>query len=170
MVSVMTEHEHGVVKPFSLCFIVTSDSVFRGLKPDEIKPIAESASALCPDAALQGYIVVRNSVEEIRALVLEYASKCDAIIVTGGTGLSRRDVSIEAVNTIAVKTIPGFGELFRQLSYKYVGVRAYLSRATAYVVGGSLLFIVPGNPNAVELALKEIICEMTPHALYEIRK
>uniref|UniRef100_A0A7J3Z6J9 Molybdenum cofactor biosynthesis protein MoaB n=1 Tax=Ignisphaera aggregans TaxID=334771 RepID=A0A7J3Z6J9_9CREN len=166
----MPEREHETVRPFSLCFIVTSDSVVKGLKPDEIKPVAESTSSLCPDAVLRSYAVVGNSIEEIRSLVLEVINRCDVVMVTGGTGLSRRDVSIEAVKPIASKVMPGFGELFRHLSYRHVGIRAYLSRATAYVVGRALVFIVPGNPNAVRLALKDIICELSPHALYEIRR
>jgi len=166
----MEGHEHMVVKPFSVCFVVTSDSVARGSKADEIKSIAESLNAYCPDAMLKGYNVVENVIEKIRLLVTEYAAKCDVVIVTGGTGLSSRDVSIEAVEPLASKHLPGFGELFRSLSYNQVGIRAYLSRATAYVVERSLVFIVPGNPKAVELAVKDIICKLAPHALYEIRR
>jgi molybdenum cofactor biosynthesis protein B len=168
--SAMAKHEHEGVKPFSVCFIVTSDSVVKGLKPDEIKPIVESLNTFCPDAVLHSYNVVGNSVEEIRSLVLKLVESCDVTVITGGTGLSKRDVSVEAVDPIATKVIPGFGELFRQLSYKYVGIRAYLSRATAYVVKRSAVFVVPGSPNAVELALKDLICKIAPHALHEIRR
>lgn len=165
----MSEHEHLLVEKFSICFIVTSDSILRGLKTDEIRPIAENLGGWCPKALVKNYIVVGNSIEGIKEAVLEYTSKCDVVVVSGGTGISRRDVSIEAVEPVANKVLPGFGEFFRATSYRDVGVRAYLSRASAYVVGNSLVFVVPGNPRAVKLAL-EIICEIAPHAIYELRR
>lgn len=162
-------HEHLFVDRFSICFIVTSDSVLRGLKTDEIRPIAENLGSQCPKALLNGYVVIGNSIGDIRKVVLDNANRCDVIVVSGGTGISRKDVSVEAVEPVADKALPGFGELFRAMSYRDVGARAYLSRASAYVVNSSLVFIVPGNPNAVKLAL-EIICEIAPHALYEARR
>ena len=163
-------HHSLEVEKFTICFIVTSDAVSKGLKPDEIKPIADNIASICNKAVLQSYVVVPNDVVKIRELVYEYSEKCDVIVVTGGTGISRRDVSIEAVEPLASKTIPGFGELFRALSYREIGVRAYLSRASAYVVKNSLVVVVPGNPSAVKLAIKDILCALAPHAVYEIRR
>lgn len=153
-----------------MCFIVTSDSVYRGIKDDDIKPIADSIASFCRGALLSTYTVAPNDVREIQRRVMECTARCDVIIVTGGTGVSRRDVSVESVREVALKELPGFGELFRFLSYKEVGATAYLSRATAYIVENSIVFIVPGNPGAVRLALSEIICRLAPHAVYELKR
>lgn len=165
----LNEHEHFVVENFSICFIVTSESVLGGLKSDEIRPLAERLHELCPKAFVKSYLVIGNDIGAIRETVLNYSKICDVVVVSGGTGISRRDVSIEAVEPLSNKKILGFGELFRALSYKQIGVRAYISRASAYVVNNSLVFVVPGNPDAVKLAL-EIICEVAPHAIYEARR
>lgn len=153
-----------------MCFIVTSDSVYKGLKDDDVKPIVNSVPILCKGALVSTYTVVPNDVREIQRRVVECTARCDVIVVTGGTGISRRDVSVESVREIALKELPGFGELFRLLSHREVGAAAYLSRATAYIVKDSIVFIVPGNPNAVKFALSEIICKLAPHAVYELKR
>ena len=163
-------HRKHVVESYTICFIVTSDSVYQGVKEDEIRPIADSTSHLCRGASLYSYSVVPNNVGRIQSEVMENAEKCDIIIVTGGTGISRRDVSVDAVREISWRELPGFGEIFRFLSYREVGIAAYLSRASAYIVKDSIVFIVPGNPDAVKLALSEVVCLLAPHAIYELRK
>lgn len=163
-------HRNYTVESYRICFIVTSDSVYRGLRDDDVKPIANSIANFCKGAVLSSYQIVPNNIAEIQRRVIECTEGCDIIIVTGGTGISRRDVSIEAIREIAWRELPGFGELFRLLSYKEVGIAAYLSRATAYIVKDTIVFIVPGNPNAIRLALDEIICLMAPHAIYELKR
>ncbi len=163
-------HKDHVIESYSICFVVTSDSVYSGLKDDDIKSIANTISSFCKGALLSSYMIAPNDIKEIQRKVLESITKCDVVIVTGGTGISYRDVSVEAVKEIALRELPGFGELFRSLSYREVGITAYLSRATAYIVKNSIIFIVPGNPNAVRLALNEIICLLAPHAVYELKK
>lgn len=163
-------HRGHVVENYSICFVVTSDLVYSGLKDDNIKLIANTVSNLCKGALLSTYTIVPNDIKEIQKKVIEFITKCDVIIVTGGTGIGHKDVSVDAIKEIAIKELPGFGELFRSLSYREVGITAYLSRATAYIVKNSIVFIVPGNPNAVRLALNEIICLLAPHAVYELRK
>jgi len=89
----------------------------------------------------------------------------DAVIVTGGTGLAPRDVTYEAVNRVLQKTMDGFGELFRMLSYEQIGSAAMLSRALAGVLGSMLVFALPGSPAACELALDELILPELGHAV-----
>lgn len=93
----------------------------------------------------------------------------DALIVTGGTGLAPRDRTLEAVAPLFSRTLDGFGETFRRLSFDEIGPRALLSRAAAGVVGSSLIFALPGSPKAVELALSKIIIPLLPHAVALLR-
>lgn len=96
----------------------------------------------------------------------------DAILFTGGTGISKRDVTIEVVENKVVKEIPGFGEIFRMLSYtKDIGSAAIMSRATAGVLAsGQLIFSMPGSSGAVALAMNELILPEISHMIHELRK
>jgi molybdenum cofactor biosynthesis protein B len=97
-------------------------------------------------------------------------ARIDAIITNGGTGLSRRDQTIDAIESRLERTIPGFGELFRMLSYKEIGAAAMLSRATAGVAMGKLIVALPGSTNAVRLALDELVSGQLRHIVRELRK
>ncbi len=81
----------------------------------------------------------------------------DVVIATGGTGITRRDVTPEALTPLVTKWIPGFGELFRQLSYADIGAATIQSRAEAALCGSTLVFALPGSTGAVKLALQKII-------------
>ena len=94
--------------------------------------------------------------------------KVDSIIVCGGTGIARRDVTIEVAERLLDKSIPGFGEIFRKLSHDRVGSAAVLSRALAGVLNGKVVFCLPGSTDAVQLAMTQLIlpeiCHMVKHA------
>jgi len=92
----------------------------------------------------------------------------DAIVISGGTGLAPEDVTLEAVEPLFDKTIPGFGEVFRLKSLEDVGTAAILSRASAGIVGRCVVFCLPGSPAAVQLALKELIIPEAPHIVKHI--
>lgn len=96
--------------------------------------------------------------------------KPDVIIITGGTGLSSRDVTIEAVEHVLEKRVPGFGELFRKISFEEIGTAAMLTRATAGVYKGVMVFSLPGSPHAVEVALKKLILPEIGHAVMHLRE
>ncbi|MEM9883287.1 MAG: molybdenum cofactor biosynthesis protein B [Planctomycetota bacterium] len=102
--------------------------------------------------------------------ILNQKSKIDLIVTTGGTGIAARDTTVEVVRRRLTKEIEGFGELFRTLSYDAVGPAAMLSRATGGLAGNTLLFCLPGSPNAVELALDKLILPELPHLLWEARR
>ncbi|MGA1494456.1 MAG: MogA/MoaB family molybdenum cofactor biosynthesis protein, partial [Rhodothermales bacterium] len=89
------------------------------------------------------------------------------IITTGGTGLSRRDTTSEALQDMIVTPVPGFGELFRMLSYQEIGAAAMMSRAMAGLMEGSILFALPGSQAAVELAMQKLILPQVGHLLAE---
>jgi molybdenum cofactor biosynthesis protein B len=98
------------------------------------------------------------------------AEGCDGVLVSGGTGVSARDTTYEALAGLLDKRLDGFGELFRALSYREIGSRAMLSRAIGGVARGRLLFSLPGSTAAVTLALEALILPELGHLLGELRK
>jgi molybdenum cofactor biosynthesis protein B len=94
----------------------------------------------------------------------------DAILTTGGTGISRRDQAIGVIESIIESPLPGFGELFRMLSWDQIASGALLSRASAGIARGKPLFAMPGSPAAVELAMTNLILPELRHILHELRK
>ncbi len=114
------------------------------------------------------YTIVRDEPEQIDALVRACAAEgCKLIITNGGTGIARRDSTFEAIDSLLEKRLPGFGELFRMLSYQEIGAAAMLSRATAGTFGGALIFCLPGSTNAVRLALEQLIVPQLAHLVWE---
>ena len=103
--------------------------------------------------------IVKDSKEEIKKIILEWVKKdnIDVIITTGGTGLTGRDITPETLEEIADKKIPGFGELFRQLSYKTVGTSTLQSRACAILKNGKYIFALPGSSGGVTDAWNMIL-------------
>lgn len=91
------------------------------------------------------------------------------ICCTGGTGIARRDTTIEVVHRLIDKPLPGFGELFRMLSWEKVGAAAMLSRAVAGLAGETFLFAMPGSTDAVELAMTQLIVPELSHLVWERR-
>ena len=92
------------------------------------------------------------------------------ILTNGGTGIARRDSTFEVIDALIDKRLPGFGELFRMLSYEQIGSGAILSRAVAGVTRGKVLFAMPGSTKAVELAMSKLILPEIKHLLFELRK
>lgn len=96
--------------------------------------------------------------------------RVQAIIINGGTGISRRDSTFEAVGEMLEKRLDGFGEIFRLLTYQTIGSPAIMSRATAGVIKGRVLFSVPGSENAVRLAMEKLILPELGHLVGELTK
>jgi len=115
--------------------------------------------------------IVRDEPALISSWITEQArpGSATAIIVTGGTGIAARDQTLEALLPLFSRSLDGFGEAFRRLSFDQIGPRALLSRAVAGVVGSCLVFALPGSPKAVELALRELIIPILPHATALLR-
>lgn len=93
----------------------------------------------------------------------------DAVIATGGTGISKLDVTIEAVEGLLDKRLPGFGEVFRRISYDAIGSPAVMTRALAGVWRGKAVFLLPGSPNAVEIAVEKLILPEIGHIVKHAR-
>lgn len=118
------------------------------------------------------YQIVKDDVTEIQTQVNEWLNNdVDAIITTGGTGISQKDVTIEAIKPLLDKEIEGFGEIFRYLSYtEDVGTRAILSRAIAGTVGHQVIISIPGSTGAVKLAMEKLITKELNHLVHELNK
>ena len=94
----------------------------------------------------------------------------DAVITTGGTGISARDTTYEVVSRLIDKKLDGFGELFRMLSYEEIGAAVILSRAVAGASGSKFVACLPGSTNAVRLAMEKLLVPEIPHVVFELRK
>jgi molybdenum cofactor biosynthesis protein B len=130
-----------------------------------------SGATLAKELSEAGFVVsahaiVPDEISAVRAAVEQaIAEGALAVILTGGTGIAPRDVTFEAVEGLFEKRLDGFGEAFRNLSWTDIGPRAILSRATAGVVRGALVFALPGSPAAVELGMKKIIVPVLAHGI-----
>jgi molybdenum cofactor biosynthesis protein B len=113
------------------------------------------------DDALQ----IKKSLERLLA-----DAGVDAIVTTGGTGISARDTTYEVVIRMLDRQLDGFGELFRMLSYEEVGAAAILSRAVAGAAGSKFVACLPGSTNAVRLAMEKLLVPEIPHVVFELRK
>jgi molybdenum cofactor biosynthesis protein B len=106
----------------------------------------------------------------VRDAIQSNAATADVIITTGGTGISSRDSTYEAITALFDKTLDGFGELFRMLSYEAIGAAAMLSRACAGVCGRTAIFSLPGSENAVRLAMAKLILPELGHVVRELQR
>ena len=93
-----------------------------------------------------------------------------ALIFTGGTGIGKRDTTFDIVSVFLEKTLPGFGEIFRYLSYEEIGSGSIMSRATAGVARNTIVFSIPGSRNAVGLAMEKLILKELPHLVWEVAR
>ena len=120
---------------------------------------------------LAGYRLVRDEPDEVRAALAAAADAgAEAVVVNGGTGISGRDRTYEAVAGLLEKRIDGFGEIFRWLSFQEIGSAAMLSRAVAGTWRGLAVFSVPGSTAAVRLAWERLIAPELGHVVFELGK
>lgn len=121
---------------------------------------------------VSGHTIVRDDPEAVRAVIRRLVAEqsTDVLISTGGTGISGRDNTYEAVASLLDKRIDGFGELFRMLSFKDIGSAAMLSRAVAGLHQGLVLFALPGSPGAVRLGLDQLIVPELRHLKFEAQR
>lgn len=164
------EHHHKAseLPPAHIAVVTVSDS--RTQETDTNgqylkKEIVESGFSLA------AYHVIKDDAEEIETL-LEELTKLDVqvILFNGGTGISKRDTTYDVLSRKLEKLMPGFGEIFRMLSYEQVGAAAMFSRATAGVYHGKIILSVPGSPAAVQLAWEKLIVPEIQHLVWEISR
>lgn len=116
------------------------------------------------------YRLIKDEPDQVEAVLDELAAMPDVqiILFNGGTGIAPRDTTYDVISRKLEKTLPGFGEIFRMLSYQEVGAAAMLSRATAGVYHKKFVVSTPGSPNAVQIALEKLILPEINHLAWEI--
>jgi molybdenum cofactor biosynthesis protein B len=116
--------------------------------------------------------ILRDEPEPMRALLVSLRDRqdVDAVLITGGTGLGSRDQTFETVAQLLDKPLPGYGELFRQLSFQEIGPAAMLSRATGGLIGRTIVLTMPGSPAGVRLAMERLILPELGHLVREARR
>ena len=116
--------------------------------------------------------IVRDEVSGIRNSLIDLLARSDvdAVLTTGGTGISARDTTYEVVERMIEKRLDGFGEVFRMLSYEEIGSAAIMSRALAGSVGSKFVASLPGSHNAVRLAVEKLLVPELSHVVFELRK
>lgn len=115
-----------------------------------------------------GYRLIRDEPDQVVAALYELSASARIVLFNGGTGISRRDTTYDALSAQLEKVLPGFGELFRMLSYEQVGSAAMLSRAAAGVYRGAVVISTPGSPAAVRLAWEKLIEPEWEHLAWEV--
>lgn len=120
--------------------------VAREIIPDEPARMRELMARFCDDASI------------------------DAVLLTGGTGVSSRDATFETISSLLTRQLPGYGELFRMLSFEQVGAAAMLSRAVGGLAGHTVVLTMPGSPAAVRLAVERLIVPELRHLVREARR
>ncbi len=129
-----------------------------------IRTLAEAAGH-----HIVGHRIVKDEPVQVEAALEAFtASDARLIIFNGGTGISQRDRTYDVISRKLEKTLPGFGEIFRMLSYEQVGAAAMLSRATAGVYRNKVVFSTPGSPDAVQLAVEKLILPEIQHLAWEL--
>ncbi len=164
----MPHIEHRSRGPAAVRFMVVTVSDSRCAETDDSGRIICRLLTEAGHAVTQ-WRIVRDEPLEVAAVVREGVSipMVDVVVLNGGTGISSRDVTFETLLAMIEKPIPGFGELFRMLSFQQVGSAAMLSRATAGLVGGKAVFSIPGSPRAAELAITRLILPEACHIVAE---
>lgn len=153
------EHSPASVK----CGIVTSSDSRTSETDDSGKLIKDLL--LKAGHTVLFYVVVKDEAKAIADAVEQASWTCEAVITNGGTGLARRDVAVPTLVPLFERALPGFGELFRRLSYDSIGSAAWLTGATAGLYHGRIVFCLPGSPDACRLAMEKLILPELAHAV-----
>ena len=167
-----TPREHKATAPASIpCFVLTISDT----KTPETDTSGAAIRALLSGAGHEvvGFAIVRDepaAVQEVVRRECGEGSRTRAVIMTGGTGITSRDNTFEAVDAMLDKRLPGFGELFRMLSFQDIGAAAMLSRAQAGVRNGRIVVSLPGSPNACRLALEKLLIPELGHLVREVSR
>ena len=158
-------HGHDIIDPLYVGIVTVSTS--RAAEEDPDDPGGDTIQA-CFEAAdheVRERLLVRDDYSSIRTAVRGLVARrdIDVVLTTGGTGVTADDVSPEATSSLFERDLPGFGELFRSLSWDEVGTRAIASRATAGIAVDTPVFCLPGSTNACETACEKLIVPEAPH-------
>jgi molybdenum cofactor biosynthesis protein B len=165
----MGHAEHKANAPSSVGCMVITVSDTRTPDTDESGRLIQKLLRE-QDHSIVAYHLVKNEPSLIKGLIQKAPAGVQAIILTGGTGLSKRDSTYETLVALFEKKLDGFGELFRALSYREIGSPAMMSRATAGTYQGKVIFSLPGSEAAVRLAMEKLILPELGHLLHELTR
>jgi molybdenum cofactor biosynthesis protein B len=164
------EHRQRAGKgPVTVAIVTVSDT--RTPDTDENRQYIE-ARMVELGHRVAAYRLIKDEPDQVAAVIEELCAMpgIQMVLFNGGTGISPRDTTYDVVSRYLEKTLSGFGELFRMISYQQVGAAAMFSRATAGVYKGTLVFSMPGSPNAVKTALENLIIPEINHLAWEIAR
>ena len=167
----MSHLEHKAKAPVAIdCFVLTVSDT----RTPDTDTSGRAIRELLVDNGhrVSGHAIVRDEPEQVTARVIAQLDDpvTQAIITTGGTGITSRDGTFEAVSRLLEKRLDGFGELFRMLSYQDIGSAAMMSRAIAGSVRRRAVFVLPGSENAVRLAMTRLILPELPHVIQQVNR
>ena len=166
-----TPDEHKATAPTSVgCFVLTVSDTKTPETDTSGKVIRELLTG--GGHTVAGSAIVRDEPADVTRVVREACAdaRVKVVILTGGTGITSRDSTFEAVSALLDKTLPGFGELFRVLSYQDVGAAAMLSRAQMGIHARRIVVSLPGSPNACRLALEKLLLPELGHLVREVSR
>ena len=163
------EHKKHAQGPVACAVVTISDS--RTVETDTSGQLIKEQLAAHGHTVMH-YQIIRDEPDQLRAVLSSLAAddQCHAIMFSGGTGISRRDSTFDVLDSLLEKRLPGFGELFRFLSYQEIGSAAMMSRAVAGVYQGTIIISIPGSPAAARLALERLILPELAHMVWEIHR
>ena len=167
----MSHIEHKKHGPASVaCFVLTVSDTRTPETDTSGRAIRELLEA--SGHRVSGHAIVRDEPTHVRDQVLSHCGDgtTQVMITTGGTGITSRDGTYEAVGGLLEKRLDGFGELFRMLSFEEIGSAAMMSRATAGTMRGTVIFVLPGSENAVRLAMTRLIVPELAHVVQQVKK
>ena len=150
------------------CFVLTISDTRTAETDASGDAIAQELTSAGHDVA--GRRIVRDEPATVREIVRAESRNVPVIVTTGGTGITARDSTYEAISALLDKQLDGFGELFRMLSYEQVGSAAMLSRACAGSIGTTAIFALPGSEQAVRLAMDKLILPEIGHVVRELQR
>ena len=164
-------HQHRASAPETVRVAMLTISDTRTPETDTGGDVAEEALREAGHEVVAREIVRDDATGiQMKLVDLLARSDVDAVVTTGGTGISARDTTYEVVERMIEKRLDGFGELFRMLSYEEIGAAALLSRAVAGAVGTKLVASLPGSRNAVGLGMEKLLVPEIAHIVFELRK
>jgi len=168
---VSSREEHVTHAPKEIKFLVVIVSTSRSKDRKKADISGELALSLLEREGFKviNKIVIPDDPDKIDEIITKYTNKVDVILFSGGTGISPTDITPDVVLRRVKKTIPGFGELFRYLTYEELGATAMTTRACAGVIDNTIIFSIPGSPHAVELAIKKLIAPEIRHMVTHVR-
>jgi molybdenum cofactor biosynthesis protein B len=165
----VADHKQHAPRSVRVFVVTISDS-----RTEETDTSGRAAKELLVAAGHQvtGYRLLKDEPAEVAALLRSIAEKhlADVVVTSGGTGISRRDSTFEALAGLLDKRLDGFGELFRMLSFAEIGSAAMLSRAVAGLHRGLIVFATPGSTAAVRMALEKLILPELGHLVFEVHR